>query len=163
MTGTISASTTRVRTFSEPRTPILTTHWNAKFHFHISIISLLRPALRRHTSLSTPPSTVRISLIRADDVVRYARWLSELMSGRVDVQSRARRSYKAVVMPTDALLTLGILKLTSLILESVRTIAVMKEVLFVDQVFRPSANTIDIFMTKQADAACSNARCMTRC
>jgi hypothetical protein len=38
------------------------------------------------------------------------------MSGNVDVQSRARRSYKAVVMPTDALLTFGILKLTSLIL-----------------------------------------------
>lgn len=31
------------------------------------------------------------------------------------MQSRARRSYRAVVMPTDALLTLGILKLTSLI------------------------------------------------
>lgn len=29
------------------------------------------------------------------------------------MQSSARRSYKAVVMPTDALLTLGILKLTS--------------------------------------------------
>jgi hypothetical protein len=38
------------------------------------------------------------------------------MSGSVDVQSRARRSYKAVVIPTDALLTLGMLKLTSLIL-----------------------------------------------
>lgn len=37
------------------------------------------------------------------------------MSGKVEVQSRARRSYKAVVIPTDALLTLGILKLTSLI------------------------------------------------
>lgn len=36
------------------------------------------------------------------------------MRGRVEVQSRARRSYKAVVIPTDALLTLGILKLTSL-------------------------------------------------
>lgn len=36
------------------------------------------------------------------------------MSGKVEVQSRALRSYKAVVMPTDALLTLGILKLTSL-------------------------------------------------
>ncbi len=32
------------------------------------------------------------------------------------MQSRARRSYKAVVMPTDALLTLGMLKLASLIL-----------------------------------------------
>jgi hypothetical protein len=47
------------------------------------------------------------------------------MSGSVDVQSRARRSYKAVVMPTDALLTLGMLKLTSLMMmESFRTIAV---------------------------------------
>jgi hypothetical protein len=46
------------------------------------------------------------------------------MSGRVDVQSRARRSYKAVVMPTDALLTLGMLKLTSLMMESFRTVAV---------------------------------------
>ena len=52
------------------------------------------------------------------------------MSGRVDVQSRARRSYNAVVMPTDALLTLGMLKFTSLILEAVGTIAVMKEVVF---------------------------------
>jgi hypothetical protein len=119
MTGTMSASTTRVRTFSEPRTPILTTHWNAKFHFHISIISLLRPAFKRHINLSTPPSTVKMSLIRADEVVRYARWLSELMSGSVEVQSRARRSYNAVVMPTDALLTLGMLKLTSLMLKLV--------------------------------------------
>jgi hypothetical protein len=38
------------------------------------------------------------------------------MSGNVDVQSRARRSYNAVVIPTDALLTFGMLKLTSLIL-----------------------------------------------
>lgn len=38
------------------------------------------------------------------------------MRGRVEVQSRARRSYRAVVIPTDALLTLGILKLTSLML-----------------------------------------------
>lgn len=37
------------------------------------------------------------------------------MSGSVDVQSRARRSYRAVVIPTDALLTFGMLKLTSLI------------------------------------------------
>ena len=59
---------------------------------------------------------VRMSLILAEDVVRYARWLSELINGRVEVQSRARRSYRAVVMPTDALLTFGILKLTSLIL-----------------------------------------------
>lgn len=59
---------------------------------------------------------VRMSLILAEDVVRYARWLSELINGRVEVQSRARRSYKAVVMPTDALLTFGMLKLTSLIL-----------------------------------------------
>lgn len=63
-----------------------------------------------------PPSTVRMSRIRAEDVVRYARWLRELMSGKVDVQSSARRSYSAVVMPTDALLTFGMLKLTSLIL-----------------------------------------------
>ena len=39
------------------------------------------------------------------------------MSGNVDVQSRARRSYRAVVIPTDALLTLGMLKLTSLIMK----------------------------------------------
>lgn len=63
-----------------------------------------------------PPSTVKMSRIRAEDVVRYARWLRELMSGKVDVQSSARRSYSAVVMPTDALLTFGMLKLTSLIL-----------------------------------------------
>ena len=44
------------------------------------------------------------------------------MSGSVEVQSRARRSYKAVVMPTDALLTLGMLKLTSLMMNSIRTI-----------------------------------------
>ena len=54
--------------------------------------------------------------MRADDVVRYAKWFRELMSGSVDVQSRARRSYRAVVMPTDALLTFGILKLTSLMI-----------------------------------------------
>ncbi len=59
---------------------------------------------------------VRMSLILAEDVVRYARWFSELINGRVDVQSRARRSYRAVVIPTDALLTFGMLKLTSLIL-----------------------------------------------
>jgi hypothetical protein len=46
------------------------------------------------------------------------------MSGSVEVQSRARRSYKAVVIPTDALLTLGMLKLTSLMMASFRTIAV---------------------------------------
>ena len=63
---------------------------------------------------------VRMSLILAEDVVRYARWLSELINGRVEVQSRARRSYRAVVMPTDALLTFGILKLTSLILTEYR-------------------------------------------
>lgn len=45
--------------------------------------------------------------------MRYARWFKELISGRVEVQSRARLSYRAVVMPTDALLTLGMLKLTS--------------------------------------------------
>ncbi len=54
--------------------------------------------------------------MRAEEVVRYARWLRELIRGNVEVQSRARRSYNAVVMPTDALLTFGILKLTSLIL-----------------------------------------------
>jgi hypothetical protein len=62
--------------------------------------------------------------MRAEEVVRYARWLRELMSGSVEVQSRARRSYKAVVIPTDALLTLGMLKLTSLMMASFRTIAV---------------------------------------
>jgi hypothetical protein len=62
--------------------------------------------------------------MRAEEVVRYARWLRELISGSVEVQSRARRSYKAVVIPTDALLTLGMLKLTSLMMASFRTIAV---------------------------------------
>jgi hypothetical protein len=62
--------------------------------------------------------------MRAEEVVRYARWLRELMSGSVEVQSRARRSYKAVVIPTDALLTLGMLKLTSLMMAVFRTIAV---------------------------------------
>jgi hypothetical protein len=38
------------------------------------------------------------------------------MRGSVEVQSSARRSYRAVVIPTDALLTFGILKLTSLML-----------------------------------------------
>lgn len=38
------------------------------------------------------------------------------MRGRVEVQSSARRSYRAVVIPTDALLTFGMLKLTSLIM-----------------------------------------------
>lgn len=37
------------------------------------------------------------------------------MSGRVEVQSRALRSYRVVVMWTEALLTFGMLKLTSLI------------------------------------------------
>lgn len=54
-----------------------------------------------------------MSRIRADDVVRYATLLSELMSGSVDVQSKARRSYRAGVMPTEALLALGMLKLLS--------------------------------------------------
>lgn len=74
---------------------------------------------------------VRMSLIRAEDVVRYARWLSELINGRVEVQSRARRSYRAVVMPTDALLTFGILKLTSLILRDKRRWVVTRTELFV--------------------------------
>ena len=71
-----------------------------------------------HTSLSTPPSTVRISRILAEDVVKYARWFKELIKGSVEVQSRARRSYRAVVMPTDALLTFGMEKLTSLIVRT---------------------------------------------
>lgn len=41
------------------------------------------------------------------------------MSGKVDVQSNARRSYSAVVIPTDALFTFGILKLTSLIVAAI--------------------------------------------
>lgn len=57
---------------------------------------------------------VRISLILAEEVVRYARLLSEFTRGNVDVQSRARRSYRAGVMPTEALFALGILKLFSL-------------------------------------------------
>jgi len=80
------------------------------------MMSFVRPFLRMHTKRSTPPSTVRISRIRAEEVVREARWLRELMRGRVDVQSSALRSYSAGVMPTDALLALGILKLTSLML-----------------------------------------------
>lgn len=35
------------------------------------------------------------------------------MRGKVDVQSRARRSYRVVVILTEALLTLGMLKFTS--------------------------------------------------
>ena len=54
--------------------------------------------------------------MRADDVVRYARLLSEFIRGSVEVQSRARRSYSAGVMPTEALFALGILKFASLIL-----------------------------------------------
>jgi hypothetical protein len=54
--------------------------------------------------------------MRAEEVVRYARLFKELMRGNVDVQSRARRSYRAVVMPTDALFAFGMLKLTSLIM-----------------------------------------------
>lgn len=54
--------------------------------------------------------------MRAEEVVRYARWLRELTRGKVEVQSRARRSYRAVVIPTDALFALGMLKLASLIL-----------------------------------------------
>src|SRR2546423_6408756 len=95
---------------------MLTTHWNARFHFHISITSLLLPSLRMHTSRSTPPSTVSMSRIRAEDVVRYARWFSELIKGSVEVQSSALRSYRVVVICTEALLTLGMLKLTSRIL-----------------------------------------------
>jgi hypothetical protein len=59
---------------------------------------------------------VRISRIRAEDIVRYARWFSEFINGNVEVQSRARRSYRAVVIPTEALLPIGMLKLTSLML-----------------------------------------------
>lgn len=92
MTGTMSASTTRVRTASEPLTPMLTIHWKARFHFHISIMSLLLPSLRMHTRRSMPPSTVRMSRMRPEEVVRYARLFKELMRGRVEVQSSARRS-----------------------------------------------------------------------
>lgn len=41
------------------------------------------------------------------------------MRGSVDVQSKARLSYKVVVMLTDALFTLGMLKLTSLMVARV--------------------------------------------
>jgi hypothetical protein len=51
--------------------------------------------------------------MRPDEVVRYARLLSELIRGRVEVQSSARRSYRAVVMLTEALFAFGMLKLTS--------------------------------------------------
>ena len=54
--------------------------------------------------------------MRAEEVVRYARLFSELINGSVDVQSKARRSYKAGVIPTEALLALGMLKLFSLMI-----------------------------------------------
>ena len=38
---------------------------------------------------------------------------NQFMRGSVDVQSRARRSYRAGVMPTEALFALGMLKLAS--------------------------------------------------
>jgi hypothetical protein len=47
----------------------------------------------------------------------------------VEVQSSARRSYRAVVMPTEALLTLGMLKLTSRMMKSFHSAAVEKEAL----------------------------------
>jgi len=51
--------------------------------------------------------------MRAEEVVRYAKWFREFIRGSVDVQSNARRSYRAVVILTEALLTFGILKFTS--------------------------------------------------
>jgi hypothetical protein len=45
MTGTMSASTTRVRTASEPLTPMLTIHWKAKFHFHENAYEALDTAI----------------------------------------------------------------------------------------------------------------------
>jgi biotin synthase-like enzyme len=54
-----------------------------------------------------------MSRMRPEEVVRYARLFKELMSGRVEVQSSARRSYRAVVMLMEALLAVGKLKLAS--------------------------------------------------
>ena len=80
------------------------------------------------------------------------------MSGRVDVQSSARRSYKAVVMPTDALLTLGMLKFTSLMMASFRTIAVNWGGCVRQWRFSWAANSGNIVRARQADAACTNGR-----
>lgn len=78
------------------------------------------------------------------------------MSGRVDVQSRARRSYKAVVMPTDALLTFGMLKLTSLMMESCRGSRWDKELSSWMAQLEINVEKSDV--RKQADVACSSDR-----
>lgn len=98
-----------------------------------------------------------MSLIRAEEVVRYARWFRELMSGRVEVQSSARRSYSAVVMPTDALLTLGMLKLTSLMLKSCRTIAVSRGGCLRQLAFQLGGNAEYMILIPDTDVACWNA------
>jgi hypothetical protein len=93
--------------------------------------------------------------------VRYARWLRELIRGSVDVQSRARRSYSAVVMPTDALLTFGMLKLTSLMMKLLRN-SRGGQVLLVNQVFQEADPPNYVIMMLQADAACTNALDISR-
>lgn len=80
------------------------------------------------------------------------------MRGRVDVQSRARRSYKAVVIPTDALLTLGMLKLTSLMMEVVPQGRGEGRRSVFDQVFQLLPNTCNIIIGRQAHEACLTAR-----
>lgn len=72
------------------------------------------------------------------------------MSGRVDVQSRARRSYRAVVIPTDALLTFGMLKLTSLMMEVVPQGRGEGKRSVFNQVFQPLPNTCNMIIGKQA-------------
>jgi len=76
-----------------------------------------------------PPSMVSISRMRGEDVVRYARWFKELTRGSVEVQSSARRSYKVVVIPTDARLALGTLKFTSRILLRQLPVAVGRDMI----------------------------------
>lgn len=61
-------------------------------------------------------------------------------------------------MPTDALLTLGMLKLTSLMMESFRTIAVKGGGCLRQWAFQLAANSGILNIVRQADAACSNDR-----
>jgi hypothetical protein len=84
------------------------------------------------------------------------------MSGSIDVQSRARRSYKAVVIPTEALLTFGMLKLTSLMMNRSARSRWRKEAVSGDQAFQ-RCQTLDIIsIIQQAASACSNARDVLR-
>jgi hypothetical protein len=79
------------------------------------------------------------------------------MSGRVEVQSSARRSYSAVVIPTDALLTLGMLKLTSLMLKSCRTITVSKGDCRRQFAFQLIGTGEYMILIPDTDVACLNA------